>query len=207
MSSGRSPPQDAAKTIAGNTEPFYTNEDVAVLHDIVVLAQELLPALPERERLPTNALFNAYYDILPRVGVNADYDSRYARILFKIGGLRGDGTLYEKFEEILSRMGIEIEFDQEETGDVHSQNEHSQTSVDTGTTKDATLIVRRGMLEANTTMHITTKRGAIHFHLPGNHFCHPRTRDSKILISLRHSSKAKQFKRPMEIYRSMLDPG
>lgn len=134
MSSGRSPPQDAAKTIAGNTEPFYTNEDVAVLHDIVVLAQELLPALPERERLPTNALFNAYYDILPRVGVNADYDSRYARILFKIGGLRGDGTLYEKFEEILSRMGIEIEFDQEETGDVHSQNEHSQKSVDTGAT-------------------------------------------------------------------------
>ena len=129
MSSGRSPPQDAPRTIAGNAEPFYTNEDVAVLHNIVVLAQELLPTLPDRERLPTNALFNAYYDILPRVGVNADYDSRYARILFKIGGLRGEGTLYEKFEEILSRMGIEIEFDQDETGDVRSQAEHSQTSV------------------------------------------------------------------------------
>ena len=134
MSSGRSPPHDAARNIAGNAELFYTNEDVAVLHNIVVLAQELLPTLPDRERLPTNALFNAYYDILPRVAVNADYDSRYARILFKIGGLRGDGTLYEKFEEILSRMGIEIEFDQDETGDMHSQAEHSQTSVEAATT-------------------------------------------------------------------------
>jgi protein SFI1 len=130
MSSGRSPPQDAGKIIAGNAEPFYTNEDVAVLHDIVVLAQELLPKLPDRERLPTNALFNAYYDILPRVGVHADYDSRYARILFKIGGLRGQGTLYEKFEEILSRMGIEIEFDHEENGEVYSQLEDSQTSLE-----------------------------------------------------------------------------
>jgi protein SFI1 len=130
MSSGRSLPQDAGKIIAGNAEPFYTNEDVAVLHDIVVLAQELLPKLPDRERLPTNALFNAYYDILPRVGVNADYDSRYARILFKIGGLRGQGTLYEKFEEILSRMGIEIEFDHEETGEIYSQLGDSQTSLE-----------------------------------------------------------------------------
>lgn len=114
MSSGNNPPQDAATRPSWNPEPFYTNEDVAVLHNIVLLAEEILPGLPERERLPTNALFSAYYDILPRVGVNADHDSRYARILFKIGGLWGPGTIYEKFEEILSRMGIEIEFDHEE---------------------------------------------------------------------------------------------
>lgn len=129
MSSGRSPPQDAGKNVAGIVEPFYTNEDVAVLHDIVVLAQELLPNLPERERLPTNALFNAYYDILPRIGVNADHDSRYARILFKIGGLRGQGTLYEKFEEILSRMGIQIEFGLEDNEGVYSQLEDSETEL------------------------------------------------------------------------------
>ena len=63
MSSGRSPAQDAGENLAGNAEPFYTNEDVAILHDIVVHAQELLPSLPERERLPTNALFHAYYEI------------------------------------------------------------------------------------------------------------------------------------------------
>ena len=80
--------------------------------------------------MPTNALFNAYYDILPRIGVNADHDSRYARVLFKIGGLRGQGTLYEKFEEILSRMGIEIEFDHEENEELYSQHEDSQTDLD-----------------------------------------------------------------------------
>ncbi len=96
----------------------------------MVLAQELLPKLPERERLPTNALFSAYYDILPRIGINADHDSRYARVLFKIGGLRGQGTLYEKFEEILSRMGIEIEFDHEDDEEQYSQLEDSQYSLD-----------------------------------------------------------------------------
>ncbi|PBP16712.1 centrin-binding protein Sfi1 [Diplocarpon rosae] len=112
------PPGSPLQSSAGlnhtrSAEPYYSNDDVALLHDIVVLAQEMLPKLSERERLPTNALFSAYYDVLPRIGINADHDSRYARVLFKIGGLRGPGTLYEKFEEILSRMGIEIEFDQE----------------------------------------------------------------------------------------------
>ncbi|TAQ89313.1 hypothetical protein B7494_g2375 [Chlorociboria aeruginascens] len=92
---------------------FYTNEDVALLHDIVVRAQELLPTLPARERLPTNALFNAYYEILAELGVNSDHDSRYARVLFKIGGLRSEGTLYEKFEEVLGKMGIRIILDLE----------------------------------------------------------------------------------------------
>lgn len=121
--------------------------DVARLHDIVVLAQELLPNLPDRERLPTNALFNAYYDILPRIGVNADHDSRYARVLFKIGGLRGPGTLYEKFEEILSRMGIEIEFDHDDNDDdldndnteeEYSQVEDLPSGLNTATASDRT---------------------------------------------------------------------
>lgn len=95
----------------------------------MVLAQELFPKLPERERLPTNALFSAYYDILPRIGINADHDSRYARVLFKIGGLRGQGSLYDKFEEILSRMGIEIEFDREVDEEQYSQLDDSQQSL------------------------------------------------------------------------------
>ncbi|CZR52062.1 uncharacterized protein PAC_01939 [Phialocephala subalpina] len=119
---------------AEHADLYYSNDDVAILHDIVVLAQELLPTLPERERLPTNALFSAYYDILPRVGINADHDSRYARVLFKIGGLRSQGTLYEKFEEILSRMGIEIEFDNEDVEEHNSQIEDSQTEQDLLTT-------------------------------------------------------------------------
>lgn len=85
--------------------------DVAVLHEIVRQAQQLFPSLPLRERLPTTALFNAYYDILPQLGIDADHDNRYARVLFKIGGLREPGTLYEKFEEVMSRKGIQIELD------------------------------------------------------------------------------------------------
>jgi protein SFI1 len=94
-----------------------TFADVAILHDIVLHAQELLPSLPERERLPTNALFHAYYSILPSIGIDADHDSRYARVLFKIGGTRNDGSLYEKFEAVLARMGIAIQFDPDNNGE------------------------------------------------------------------------------------------
>ncbi|TVY84537.1 hypothetical protein LSUE1_G000613 [Lachnellula suecica] len=130
------PPQANEGQATRNTEPYYSNEGkyVAILHDIVVLAQALLPTLPERERLPTNALFNAYYETLPRVGIDADHDSRYARVLFKIGGLRGEGTLYEKFEEILSRMGIEIEFgNNDEEEEAYSPLGGSQADVEDAT--------------------------------------------------------------------------
>ncbi|TVY92677.1 hypothetical protein LAWI1_G002366 [Lachnellula willkommii] len=130
--SGTPPQSNEGQVSTGNQEPYYSNEDVAILHDIVTLAQELLPRLPERERLPTNALFNAYYDILPRLGLNADHDSRYARVLFKIGGLRAEGTLYERFEEVLARMGIEIEFANEDEGEF-SQPEDSQDHIENAT--------------------------------------------------------------------------
>ncbi|KAK0103565.1 hypothetical protein ONS95_005581 [Cadophora gregata] len=120
---GSAPHFNAGQNQTETTEPYYSNEDVAILHDIVVLAQELFPKLPDRERLPTNALFGAYYDVLSRVGVDTDHDNRYARVLFKIGGQRGPATMYEKFEAVLARMGIEIEYDQDnqEDGQEHSK--------------------------------------------------------------------------------------
>ncbi|TVY31018.1 hypothetical protein LHYA1_G000246 [Lachnellula hyalina] len=134
--SGTPPQSNEGQISTRNQEPYYSNEDcgtdVAILHDIVALAQELLPRLPERERLPTNALFNAYYDILPRLGLNADHDSRYARVLFKIGGLRAEGTLYERFEQVLARMGIEIEFANEDEEE-YNQIEDSQADIENAT--------------------------------------------------------------------------
>jgi protein SFI1 len=125
MSSGRDLSPDAGNSSdRRSSDPYYTNEDIEILHEIIVRAQELLPTLPERERLPTNALFGAYYETLPRLGLKADHDNRYARILFKVGGIGGAATLYERFEAILSRMGIEIEFDREEGGQ-YSQLEGS----------------------------------------------------------------------------------
>ena len=96
--------------LVGHAQSLNLSLDVAILHDIVSLAQELLPTLPERERLPTNALFRAYYDILPRLGLDTDHDNRFARILFKIGGL-GGGPLRERFLEVIGKLGIEIAFD------------------------------------------------------------------------------------------------
>ncbi|KAH7346664.1 Sfi1 spindle body protein-domain-containing protein [Rhexocercosporidium sp. MPI-PUGE-AT-0058] len=135
---GSSPQSNAGHTHTDAVEPYYSNEDVAILHDVVVLAQEIFPKLPERERLPTNALFGAYYDILPRIGIDTDHDNRYARVLFKIGGQRGPATLYEKFEAVLARMGIEIEFDQEnrEDDEESSQLEDSQVVFEHGVISD-----------------------------------------------------------------------
>lgn len=87
-------------------------KDINVLHKIVVLAQTLLSDTV----LPTNALFSAYKILQKRFRFNPAHDNRYARVLFKIGRLRGSKTLYEKFEEVLYRMGIEIEFDPTEDG-------------------------------------------------------------------------------------------
>ncbi|KAL3421052.1 hypothetical protein PVAG01_07497 [Phlyctema vagabunda] len=102
--------RDAVKDTIRAPGIYYTNEDVEILHSIVNAAEELLPTLPERERLPTGALFAAYDELLPKYGVDADHDSRYARLLFKVGGLRGSGTLFEKFREVLARMNIFLEF-------------------------------------------------------------------------------------------------
>ncbi|KAH8684712.1 Sfi1 spindle body protein-domain-containing protein [Tricladium varicosporioides] len=152
--SGIPPPSNEGQSATQSEEPYYSNEDVAILNDIVVLAQELLPKLPERERLPTNALFNAYYDILPRLGIDADHDSRYARVLFKIGGLRGQDSLFEKFEEILSRMGIEIEFGNDEDDEESQQLEDSAAAdledATAGTTPPQDLTsISRGRLRRN----------------------------------------------------------
>ncbi|KFY65384.1 hypothetical protein V496_02615 [Pseudogymnoascus sp. VKM F-4515 (FW-2607)] len=114
--------------LAKKPELYYTNEDVAILYDIVLHAEELLRSLPESERIPTNALFQAYYAILPTIGVNADHDNRYARVIFKVGGRRGGGPLYNKFEHVLSEMGIEIQFDQIEEEGRHTLHGLSEDS-------------------------------------------------------------------------------
>ncbi|OBT66339.1 hypothetical protein VE03_04927 [Pseudogymnoascus sp. 23342-1-I1] len=114
--------------LAKKPELYYTNEDVAILYDIVLHAEELLGSLPESERIPTNALFQAYYAILPTIGVNADHDNRYARVIFKVGGRRGGGPLYNKFEHVLSEMGIEIQFDQIEEEGRHALHGLSEDS-------------------------------------------------------------------------------
>ncbi|TQS35957.1 hypothetical protein Golomagni_03606 [Golovinomyces magnicellulatus] len=84
-----------------------TVTDIHFLLRIVIKAQQLLAI----EILPTRALFSAYFSILAQFKVNPDNDSRFARFLFKIGGLRGRETLFNKFLYVLSEMDLQLCFD------------------------------------------------------------------------------------------------
>lgn len=44
-------------------------------------------------------------------GIDPEDDQHISRLLFRVGGERGEGTLLDKLGSVLSRMGIELEFD------------------------------------------------------------------------------------------------
>ncbi|KAK3314800.1 Sfi1 spindle body protein-domain-containing protein [Apodospora peruviana] len=93
-----------------HNEPFYSDEDVRLLYDIVELAESIYPDLPERDRLPTNALFQAAEQVLPDHGYDPDHaPSHISRLIFKIGGQRSGETLGDKFRSVLGGMGITID--------------------------------------------------------------------------------------------------
>ncbi|KAL1897564.1 regulator of (H+)-ATPase in vacuolar membrane [Ceratocystis pirilliformis] len=93
------------------SDEYYSNSDIQILHEIVKAAQYLLDTLSPSECIPTSALFRAYDEILPAHGIDPDDDHHFSRILFRIGGERGDEPLIKKFEIVLDRMGIQIIFD------------------------------------------------------------------------------------------------
>ncbi|RKF74129.1 Sfi1 spindle body protein [Golovinomyces cichoracearum] len=105
---------------SNSDEPFYSNQDIDVLLRMVLKAETFLP----KDILPTKALFSAYFSTLAQLKVDPEHDSRFARVLFKIGGLRGRESLFKKFEYVLSRMGIRIEFDR--TCDEKASKQHQQ---------------------------------------------------------------------------------
>ncbi|KAB5583715.1 Sfi1 spindle body protein-domain-containing protein [Coniochaeta sp. 2T2.1] len=93
-----------------HNEPYYSNEDIKLLHEIVTTGEEIYPTLPERDRLPTNALFHAAEQVLPAHGYDPDHaPSNISRLIFKIGGLRSEGSLMDKFSSVLGGMGINLE--------------------------------------------------------------------------------------------------
>lgn len=82
--------------------------DITLLHEIISTAEALLISLPERERLPTTALFSAADSVLPRHGFLSEDVPHIARLLFRIGGIRGQESLLDKFRTVLAEMGIEL---------------------------------------------------------------------------------------------------
>lgn len=85
--------------------------DISILHDVVSCAQDKLETAHGPRPLPAAALFKAYDEVLPRHGVDPDNDNHLSRLIFRIGGERGHGTLPDKFQAVLSGMGILLEFD------------------------------------------------------------------------------------------------
>ncbi|KAI8718578.1 hypothetical protein NCS52_00637100 [Fusarium sp. LHS14.1] len=99
-----------ASRAPSSQDPYYSNEDIAALHSVVVRAQELLDTAPEPKPLPAAALFKAYDQVLPTYGIDPDTDHHLSTFVFRVGGERGGGTLLDKFQSILGRMGIVLEF-------------------------------------------------------------------------------------------------
>ncbi|KAF4594486.1 centrin-binding protein Sfi1 [Ophiocordyceps camponoti-floridani] len=89
---------------------YYSNQDITILHSVVVAAQEELDHASEPKPLPAAVLFRAYDDVLPVYGVDPDLDHHLSALVFRIGGEQGHGTLLSKFQAILGRMGIVLEF-------------------------------------------------------------------------------------------------
>lgn len=87
--------------------------DITILHEIVATGEEILASLPERERLPTNALFSAADEVLPRHGYDSEDVPHISRLLFRIGGQRGEESLLDKFRSVLAEMGIEVVYTDE----------------------------------------------------------------------------------------------
>ncbi|PNY29723.1 Uncharacterized protein TCAP_00364, partial [Tolypocladium capitatum] len=96
--------------------------DITVLHSIVAAAQDQLDHAPDPKPLPAAVLFKAYDDILPAFGIDPDSDHHLSAFVFRIGGEQGHGTLSDKFQAILGRMGILLEFGDNSTISVRTSS-------------------------------------------------------------------------------------
>lgn len=86
--------------------------DVYFLHQIITRAQQR----PGADQRPSRALFETYDELVAQYGVT-DPGQAYLRFLFKVGSKSTPGSgLYEKFENVLQQMGIEIQFEDEADG-------------------------------------------------------------------------------------------
>lgn len=105
-------------------EPYYSNRDIAVLHAIITAAQEHLDNAPGPKPLPAAALFKAYDEILPQHGIDPESDHHLSALVFRVGGEQGAGSLLDKFQSILGRIGIVLEFSDDSTTSPEGYAEH-----------------------------------------------------------------------------------
>lgn len=104
--------------------------DITILHSVVSSAQDQFNRSPHPKPLPAAVLFKAYDDVLPTFGVDPDSDHHLSALVFRIGGENGDGSLLDKFEAILKRMGIVLDFGENATVSEHSYQPASLYATD-----------------------------------------------------------------------------
>jgi len=81
--------------------------DVKLLFEIVTVAQN-------SSNPPYRALFAAYDQVLARYGIKPDHDQTYFRFLLRMGeGRRPGETLFDQFEGLLAKSGIQVDFGEE----------------------------------------------------------------------------------------------
>ena len=101
--------------------------DIQILYDIVKAAEEHegIKALPFR------ALFAAYDQVLEKRGIDTAHDRIYLRFLFRLGELRRPGQpLHEAFEDFLARLGIVLEFNDDDEDEIGTIKTTSSTARD-----------------------------------------------------------------------------
>ncbi|KAL7807694.1 Sfi1 spindle body domain-containing protein [Trichoderma gracile] len=101
-----------------------TMPHIAVLHAIITAAQEHLDNAPGPKPLPAAALFKAYDEILPQHGIDPESDHHLSALVFRVGGEQGGGSLLDKFQSILGRIGIVLEFSDDSTTSPEGYAEH-----------------------------------------------------------------------------------
>ena len=89
---------------------------------MVTAAQKQIDTAREPKPLPVAALFRAYDEVLPQHDIDPDADQHLSAFVFRVGGEVGDGTLVEKFQAILERMGIVLEFGENSTVSVRNSS-------------------------------------------------------------------------------------
>ncbi|PWY66421.1 centrin-binding protein Sfi1 [Aspergillus heteromorphus CBS 117.55] len=107
------PPVPLQRRALSHEDPSLSDEDVGLLFQVITRAERD----PEVDRLPYRVLFDAYDEVIAEHGVDADPGYACMRFLLKMGSKAAVGdSLFEKFENLLERMGIVIEFGDDSAG-------------------------------------------------------------------------------------------
>ncbi|KAI1474130.1 Sfi1 spindle body protein-domain-containing protein [Daldinia eschscholtzii] len=119
------PPAMSSAQLLAMERDKYSDEDIRIMYEIVVKAEEILSELTPSSRLPTHALFKAYDEILPINGLDPDEDQLISKLVFRVGGVKKDISLKEKFKVVMSQMEITVQVDgssahESDAGDVYA---------------------------------------------------------------------------------------